>query len=483
MKAHLHRHRHHIAHLCAMVVIAVLMGVTLWAAAIQTTVRAADQQLQLYMRSSTTSLHPGQTMTVQVRLAHTLRSERVNHVDARIQYPAALLEVTSISRSGSVLNRDGGPQVSYLNATGVATVKGYSPSYLAAPSDNLLATITFRAKATGTAAIRYATGSEAGENIGQSGRNRSYLTSTSGTSVRVVARPVASAPAPTPSPAPRPAPAPAPSPAPRTPTPTAPQPSPSAPSDTTTDNEPPTVDDQSVADDPSVDDDAADEGPIIPGTRGDGGSGSTSPPAESSDSAGAMNLVVVLGWGIGAVLLLMAAVVASRRWWHLLPIPGRTTGHTLKTPYRDMMGLGGTAIYAATYLTPGDASVGVAMIDQAATTDFIREQEQVSELTEDTERDIEPELTDSPVTSDPGTAEPAVVDDDHDMFDRVGKRFAQLAPTAAALSPAQKRRTSQQSDSAASPKPSTSADTPTKSAAADPKHVARLVVPQRPAKH
>lgn len=119
-----------------------------------------------------------------------------------VQFSPSVLQVASVSKTGSAFTQNSGPAVSFNNSTGIISFTGRSANYLQSPSDTLVATITFRAKSSGASTLKYLTGAEVGETIGASGKIKNYLTSTTGTTISVAAKPVVQQPAPSATPAP-----------------------------------------------------------------------------------------------------------------------------------------------------------------------------------------------------------------------------------------------------------------------------------------
>lgn len=168
----------------------------------------AAGEVKLYVRLNPSSVLVGQTTNVEVRLSKTT-SDKVDYAKTRLVYPASQLEVTVTSRNGSALTSGGGPTIAVNNSAGTVDITA-SGNPVATPSDTLVATLTFRAKAVGKPMISFASGAIAGD-YHSDNNIKNYLTGTAGGMLTITAPPVVVPTQPAPA-APAPAPAPAPTP-------------------------------------------------------------------------------------------------------------------------------------------------------------------------------------------------------------------------------------------------------------------------------
>ncbi len=139
-------------------------------------VYAATNTVRLYVQPSSTSITVGSTVTLQIRLNKDSNSH-IDYTNAIVAYPAQLFEVTTISTSGSYFVENNGPSTTYSNSAGSLQVRG-SGATLPTQADVLVASVTFRAKTAGNAAIIFSNNSQAGRLLG-GGNVKNYLTSTS----------------------------------------------------------------------------------------------------------------------------------------------------------------------------------------------------------------------------------------------------------------------------------------------------------------
>ncbi len=162
-----------------------------WAASLN--VVAATNQLKLYLTPVSASLTTGNSASFQIRLNKQTTS-KVDYVNAELKYPVSLLEATAVSKSGSHFSTNGGPSVSINNSTGVIVVNGQGAS-LGTPADVLVATVTFRTRATGSASVAFTTNSQSGNLLGAN-NVKNYLDSTAG-AVLTITTPPSTSPPPT----------------------------------------------------------------------------------------------------------------------------------------------------------------------------------------------------------------------------------------------------------------------------------------------
>lgn len=150
---------------------------------------------------------------MSVRLNKTT-SDKVNYVQMSIRFPANQLEVASISKSGSVFNKDNSLSAVVNNGLGRVDISGHS-DYVGEPSNTLVVQLNFRAKAASQSLISFNQGSVAGEYL-NANKTKNYITGATGAMVAISPQPAVQAPAPS-QPAPVPV-APAPEPTPAEPT-------------------------------------------------------------------------------------------------------------------------------------------------------------------------------------------------------------------------------------------------------------------------
>jgi hypothetical protein len=176
-------------------------------------------------------------------------TEPVNAAAVRLNYPASLLDYVSISNSSAfniVATSTGGGGT-------VSIDRGANPSVT---GNQLIATVTFHAKATGTANLTFDT-SSSGSKVVSANDNQNYLTSATGGSYTISAPVSPPPPPPSPTPSPSPSPTPSPSPSPSSPkkssgsgttTSPSPSPTPTSPSAPGRDTAPPTISNVAVSD-------------------------------------------------------------------------------------------------------------------------------------------------------------------------------------------------------------------------------------------
>ncbi len=167
-------------------------GLMMWAASLN--VVAATNQLKLYLTPASASLTTNGSSSFQIRL-NKQTSSKVDYVNAELRYPANLVEATSVSKTNSHFNANGGPSVSVNNSTGIIVVTDQGDSLLT-PADVLVATVTFRAKTAGSASVTFTTNSQAGNLLGAN-NVKNYLDSTTG-AIITITQPVTTAPLPPP---------------------------------------------------------------------------------------------------------------------------------------------------------------------------------------------------------------------------------------------------------------------------------------------
>lgn len=151
-----------------------------WAAGLS--VVAATSQLKLYSSPASATVTVGNSVTIQIRLSKQT-SSKVDYVNADLRFPANLLEVTSISKTGSHFTQNNSPLTSYNNSTGVINVHG-SGNLLGTPADVLVATVTLRTRSVGSASISFSTSSQAGNLLGAD-NVKNYLDSTAGAVISI----------------------------------------------------------------------------------------------------------------------------------------------------------------------------------------------------------------------------------------------------------------------------------------------------------
>ena len=149
-------------------------------------VAAAEPKVKLYLTPATAKTPVGSTISFQVRLSKNTTAV-VDYANADMIFPTASLEIVSISKVGGHFSKDGGPSTAYSNAVGTISVKGEGAS-LATKADVLLATITLRAKKTGSANISFTSKSQAGD-INNGGHVKNAMDAWTGAIVTVSSTP------------------------------------------------------------------------------------------------------------------------------------------------------------------------------------------------------------------------------------------------------------------------------------------------------
>jgi hypothetical protein len=130
--------------------VGVILGVLMFAVA------SHAHAASLYLSPTSGSYAPGDTFSVGVYVSST--DQAMNAVSGTISYPPSMIEVTSASASGSIINL-WSQQPSFSNGSGTVTFEGIvlNPGY--SGSSGKIATITFTAKAAGTASVAFTRGS------------------------------------------------------------------------------------------------------------------------------------------------------------------------------------------------------------------------------------------------------------------------------------------------------------------------------------
>jgi hypothetical protein len=250
--------------------------------------------------SATMSLNPasqnvtaGDSFNVQVRLN---ANDSVSRVQSHLTFPSNLLDATAVSGSGSAFENDSQHSISAGNVT-------IERSSNDSKSGNLLiATVTFKAKSSGVAAVSFANDSFARHD------DDNILTGISGGQYQIAAAPTPPPPTPTPTPAPNPSPAPSPTPKP------APTPVPAShPSPTPSTAHSATSGSTGTGSASSASSSSADQTTASPsetsssnsGSRGSSGASNTSPKTSRSSSTSNSQVRLIL-----ALILISAAVAA-----------------------------------------------------------------------------------------------------------------------------------------------------------------------------
>ncbi len=107
----------------------------------------------LHINSSSGTLSPGNIATLSVVL--NAEGVSVNNAEAKIVFPTDLLEVISVSKSGSILSL-WIEEPTYSNPAGIITFNGGIPTYGFAGSNGTVATFVVKAKKAGKADIIFA---------------------------------------------------------------------------------------------------------------------------------------------------------------------------------------------------------------------------------------------------------------------------------------------------------------------------------------
>ncbi len=146
-----------------------IIGVGFLAWAVPTVSRAAT----LYLSPSSGTYSTGQTFSASVRV--NTGGQAINAAEGTLAFPTDLLEVTSLSKSGSVFSLwPSDPSAS--NSTGKISYSGGVPSPGYTGSSGKIFTITFKVKSTGTAAIA----ASSGKILANDGQGTNILTGQSG---------------------------------------------------------------------------------------------------------------------------------------------------------------------------------------------------------------------------------------------------------------------------------------------------------------
>ncbi len=132
----------------------------------------------LSLTPGSTSITVGNIVSVNVRV--NTSGKYINNAEAIIQFPADLLEVVSISKSSSVFSLWVG-EPSFSNSSGIISFNGGVANPGFSGSGGSIASITFRAKKTGTASVFFGD-SAVREN---DGLGTNILTSKSGTVIQI----------------------------------------------------------------------------------------------------------------------------------------------------------------------------------------------------------------------------------------------------------------------------------------------------------
>lgn len=111
----------------------------------------------LTLSSSNTSATIGQTIQVPL-IVSTEGSEVLNAVSAEIRFPAQLLTLQSISKTGSVMSL-WAEDPTYSNSNGTASLQGIVPNPGWSGQRGTVVTLIFKAKASGSATISFASAS------------------------------------------------------------------------------------------------------------------------------------------------------------------------------------------------------------------------------------------------------------------------------------------------------------------------------------
>ena len=116
----------------------------------------AANAASLYLSPSSGSYTKGDSISVGVFVS--TGTDSMNAASAKIAFPPSVLNVTSVSKSGSIMNL-WAAEPSYSNSTGSVSLEGIvlNPGYTG--TSGKIATITFTAQSSGTATISFSRGS------------------------------------------------------------------------------------------------------------------------------------------------------------------------------------------------------------------------------------------------------------------------------------------------------------------------------------
>lgn len=116
----------------------------------------AASAASLYFSPSSGSYTVGDTISVGVFVS--TGTDSMNAASARIAFPPSVLNVTSVSKSGSIINL-WAAEPSYSNSTGSVSLEGIvlNPGYTG--TSGKIATMTFTVQSAGTAIVSFASGS------------------------------------------------------------------------------------------------------------------------------------------------------------------------------------------------------------------------------------------------------------------------------------------------------------------------------------
>lgn len=153
--------------------------ISIWA---ESSVMAAGSTVKLYISPATAGVTTGYTTGLQLRL-YKNSSAKVDYAEAHVSFPVSELEVVAVSKQDSYFNNGGSPSISYNNTNGSISFMGSGPA-LGPVDDVLLATVTFRAKVAGTAAVSYTSASQVGD-ITNGGHVKNALDSRVGATVNI----------------------------------------------------------------------------------------------------------------------------------------------------------------------------------------------------------------------------------------------------------------------------------------------------------
>ncbi len=110
----------------------------------------------LFISPSSDTYRVGQTFSVRIMVGSS--AQAVNAVSAVLSFPNDKLQVTSISKIGSILNL-WVEEPSFSNTAGTVSLEGVVPNPGFTGSNGPVVTINFRAIETGTATLRFSSGS------------------------------------------------------------------------------------------------------------------------------------------------------------------------------------------------------------------------------------------------------------------------------------------------------------------------------------
>lgn len=124
-------------------------------------VAAADPKVKLYLAPAAVTTPVGSTVSMQVRVSKNTTAF-VDYVNADMNFPAANLEVVSISKQGSYFSQNSGPTTAFSNAVGTISIKGEGV-LMPIKADVLVATVTFKALKAGSANVSFSQKSQVGD--------------------------------------------------------------------------------------------------------------------------------------------------------------------------------------------------------------------------------------------------------------------------------------------------------------------------------